>query len=210
MLTAEQCDDYDLPKTEKGYTELDALVALHPGEMERILESNILRFRDKDVHRRMAEAEQDIRTKLRAIAHEIGDEYDLSGLEARFEKGREAYQPVIEEHEALMGEYEQIKAMFEDLQERYQRRVGSALQEWEGEYWYPLQKDIDTVMEAMAEKMYEQMPDLDDYDLPEANEVELNADCIFDSTRSFVQQLIAYKRYLGLVDLDPDEALEKE
>jgi hypothetical protein len=69
VLTHEQCVEYRLPRTPlketerragkfearfgEGATELDALEALHPGELRRILEHEINRYRDRGLARRI-------------------------------------------------------------------------------------------------------------------------------------------------------------
>jgi hypothetical protein len=74
VLTAEQCRQYRLPRTPlkttvrgakawearfgEGATELDALEALHPGELRRILVSEIERYYDTTLNDRIAESRQ--------------------------------------------------------------------------------------------------------------------------------------------------------
>jgi hypothetical protein len=102
VLTEQQCTDYDLPKKPikesdkgkasfeerygEGAVELDALEALRPGELRRILIEAIAPYQDPDFDDRMAEAAGDLDARLEEIAadvvaehqqelDELGDEY---------------------------------------------------------------------------------------------------------------------------------------
>ena len=105
MLTEDQCRTYDLPRTPikksdrrkdkfekrfgRGATELDALEAIHPGEMARLLEAEIDLYLDPTLGDRMSEARWDLRRRLEKIE----------------ESAREPYVETVEELEA---EYDQI------------------------------------------------------------------------------------------------------
>ena len=94
MLTEEQCQQYELPRTplkkedpgkarfeerfgEGGGTELDALVALHPGELERILEEEIARYYDYDLDGAIEETAEDIQSDLDDINDAVHSEFEL-------------------------------------------------------------------------------------------------------------------------------------
>lgn len=80
MLTPEQCEHYRLPRTPikkserragrfeerfgEGATELDALEALHPGELAKIIESEIERYYDRDLDFRTRQAARPITAEL--------------------------------------------------------------------------------------------------------------------------------------------------
>jgi len=118
MLTPEQCEHYELPRTPikkgegtgagakaydtltarfqqthgKGATELDALEALHPGEMTRILEEAIEPYWDRNVTREIRSFNRDliqavhdaIMDQEETLREALGD-IDLSDAEAIFE-----------------------------------------------------------------------------------------------------------------------------
>lgn len=81
MLTAEQCREYDLPRTpiketEKrkdkfedrhgiGATELDAMEALHPGEMAKIIEQAIEPYFDAEAWNAAIEKNREIQERVR-------------------------------------------------------------------------------------------------------------------------------------------------
>ena len=82
-LTHEQCRQYRLPRTPmkegesraakfearfgEGATELDALEALHPGELARIIEREIRRYYDDTLDDQIAEVEGEVREELDRI-----------------------------------------------------------------------------------------------------------------------------------------------
>jgi hypothetical protein len=92
ILTEDQCQDYRLPRTPikdserrkdkfedrfgAGATELDALEALHPGEMKRIVDEEISRYIDPTLLLRSREVEWAVRDQLREIKEVVLDDYD--------------------------------------------------------------------------------------------------------------------------------------
>jgi hypothetical protein len=82
-LTHEQCIEYRLPRTPlketerraarfqerfgEGATELDALEALHPGELRRIVETEIARYYDYDLDRTVEATTADIKAELERL-----------------------------------------------------------------------------------------------------------------------------------------------
>src|SRR5262249_26090751 len=79
VLTHDQCIDYELPRSPikdegrahvfeerfgEGATELDALEALHPGELERILVKEIERYYDTSLDDEIADKAADIESDL--------------------------------------------------------------------------------------------------------------------------------------------------
>ena len=61
----------DLPRDEKGRTELDALEALHPGELKTILEGEIARYYDSTLAKRISAKAKPVRTMLNNFNAEI-------------------------------------------------------------------------------------------------------------------------------------------
>jgi hypothetical protein len=115
VLTEDQCREYRLPRTplketEKraarfeerfgaGATELDALEALHPGELERIVRAGIERYLDPDLPRRHAVALQEYRHSLRRITEAVHAQYE-------------------DDVDALRGEYADLVAAFSAWRDR--------------------------------------------------------------------------------------------
>lgn len=114
ILTAEQVNAYNLPRIpvkdsdlRKGNfeaihgeaVELDALEALHPGELARILQAAILQYIDADLQQAVNEAERDYQADLDAATQAI---------HARHAR----------ELDALRREYAEIAPLFESIRER--------------------------------------------------------------------------------------------
>ena len=103
-LTPDQCRHYRLPRTPikdsnrskdkfeqtfgVGATELDALEALHPGELARLLEAEIDNFLDGDLGRRVRLARGEEMIELNEIEAEVKAEHadEIAALEERFER----------------------------------------------------------------------------------------------------------------------------
>ncbi len=102
VLTEVQCRDYRLPRTPikeserrgarfearfgAGATELDALEALHPGELARIVSKQIERFLDPDAARAFFVAVGEHKDALRQISAEVHDHYidEIDDLEREY------------------------------------------------------------------------------------------------------------------------------
>jgi hypothetical protein len=111
VLTPEQCQKYSLPRTplkptEKragqfedrfgaGATELDALEALHPGELKKILEKKILQYYDRTLPRRTNEKCDELIKDLGEVRKEVLETDDrileLEDLERQYENLREHF-----------------------------------------------------------------------------------------------------------------------
>lgn len=111
VLTVEQVRAYQLPRTPiketerrkagfeerygEGATELDALEALYPGALSRIMEAEIGRYYDSDLVPRVRRA----RTELQLALHE---------------QQQAIIAPHAKEIETLKAEYEQLRTEFEE------------------------------------------------------------------------------------------------
>jgi hypothetical protein len=104
FLTHEQCVQYRLPRTPikegdrrathfesrfgEGATELDALEALHPGVLRRILQKEISRYYDHDLSARINEVRDQITDELHTISSEVHERHAdaLAELESERQK----------------------------------------------------------------------------------------------------------------------------
>jgi hypothetical protein len=114
ILTAEQCAHYNLPRTPiketerraaffesrhgEGATELDALEALHPGELEKILTREILRYYDPTLAERTAEAADAVEEHLEDITDTVIATYQ-DQLDA-LDDEKQALEALVREWEA--------------------------------------------------------------------------------------------------------------
>jgi hypothetical protein len=124
VLTAEQVAEYNLPRTPikdselrkasferrhgVGATELDALEALHPGTPREIVHREITRYRDGTLSRRLHQARDEIRAKLKPIEQEVHAEHaeSVAALRETYDDIRARLDAWKEQAEALQGAIE--------------------------------------------------------------------------------------------------------
>jgi len=133
ILTHEQCLEYELPrtpikKTERragrferrfgaGATELDALEAIHPGELEKILTDAIWNYRDDRLSLKVAEAKTELREDLESVRNTVLNEYrgDIKELQAEYEYLTNEFH---EKAGTLIGRIENVwQAIKEEMEE---------------------------------------------------------------------------------------------
>jgi hypothetical protein len=186
VLTHDQCIAYRLPRTPlkeserrttafearygEGATELDALEALHPGELRRILEQEILRYYDVDLDHHIEDADYGFRDELIAAHQEVLDRHadDRRGIE--------------EDYVELIS------------------RVNPELKRIREQYSGPLQEIADrfnALQQRITEELEEEAPDLDAVDWPEPEDGDEDDDPLFDSNREYIEQVNRYKRHQG-------------
>ena len=186
VLTHEQCVRYRLPRTpikksearakrfeqrfDKGGTELDALEALHPGELRRILEQEIQRYHDGDLDYRVSEAADDIQSDLNQVREAILQHHktELDAVKAA--------------HGDLVG---QCNAELKQIADRYRK---------------PLKKiagRFNRLQKTIAEELESEAPDPAEMDWPEPDDGDEDEDPLFDSTRDYVEQANRFKEHQG-------------
>jgi hypothetical protein len=117
-LTPEQCRFYKLPRipikeSERrrdkfeatfgiGATELDALEALHPGELARLLNDELDRWLDRTLGNRFAAVQADLQLGLRKIEERVYEKYaaEIAELEGGFAE--------------IVGDFEEVSSQFDD------------------------------------------------------------------------------------------------
>ena len=182
VLIHEQVREYQLPRvpikeTDKrksnfedtfgtGAVELDALEALHPGELKKIVEGHILEHRDEDLQERLNEAKNEANDKLEEEWILIEDEYEhqLNEIQENVESIVERYQERLEE----------LSAEMEDDLGPYKNSLNSL--------WQDVKKSADDIE-----------IDLPDKPTPENNTIADN--WLFDSSRDYFEQLKHYRLY---------------
>ncbi|RUU98602.1 hypothetical protein EOB36_23250 [Mesorhizobium sp. M6A.T.Cr.TU.017.01.1.1] len=133
MLLPEQCQHYRLPRTPlkkkerrgpkfearhgKGATELDALEALYPGELGRIVEREVCRYIDPTLSRRCQGAYWDITRWLDGITEEVHAPYaeQLAALTTR------QSDTLTDLQAAMEAAREELKALGEDARPLWQQ-----------------------------------------------------------------------------------------
>jgi hypothetical protein len=127
VLTYDQCVQYRLPRTPlkptesraakfearfgEGATELDALEALYPGELRRILQREIDRYRDRNLDRRIANVAKKARKVVIPIQRRV------------YARHARAIAQVEADHEALIAEIDEMRERIATLQAEFERRA---------------------------------------------------------------------------------------
>jgi hypothetical protein len=125
VLTEEQIGHYRLPRTPiketerradafeerhgSGATELDALEALHPGELEKILEQEIARYHDGTLEKRTKAKAKKVIATLDEFNEKIHAHF-----EDEIEELREEYDEVVAAHRAWLEKAEAVWHAIED------------------------------------------------------------------------------------------------
>lgn len=193
-LTAEQVERYRLPKApDKKQTELDALEALHPGELAAIVRAAVLARRDESLAERTADAAEDAQAGAdetwEASAGDLRAELDLIHANARevFERHRESEQRKRQEKDDATAELRaQIKAIEDEIDARYQ--PGDTED----------QAAIDAANDRLAQLAERVVARWDEteFNLPDVPEPDVAPDddgLLYDSRRHWLDQLTAYQ-----------------
>jgi len=182
VLTKEQVERYRLPRIPikdsdkrkanfedrygEGAVELDALEALHPGELASIVEENILRFWDSELEEKLAEAK------------------------------RKAKEELYKHWQAKIGPFQEdlddLKAQIEDITQKYQLRLEEMRKELEDEL-EPYGEAINSLRHAIQNVIDDITPNLPE--LPEPEIEEADTYWLFDSYRDYFEQLAAYQAW---------------
>ena len=194
VLTGEQVAKYNLPRVPvkdtdlrkanwerdhgKGQVELDALEALHEGELEHIIETAILNYYDPDLVGRarerrseLAKALSDERDDVLAFYQEAGDELDA-------------------DYDALRDDFDQVRVEFAELVTGFQERI-DGYQERMGN----IGKRGRELYQAIHNSLGEVDVDADDYPLPEPELPPEGDGVLYVSNRSYLTQLESYQMY---------------
>lgn len=121
VLTPAQCEQYRLPRTPlkdterraakfeerfgSGATELDALEALHPGELRKIVDREVSRYLDPTLASRISDARYSYKREVQKAEEQIHEQFDISDIERRFGSLIDRFK---EDVEALEAETEEL------------------------------------------------------------------------------------------------------
>ena len=199
VLTTDQVAHYDLPRVPvkdadrrkanweashgQGQVEMDALEALHPGELSHIVENEILTYFDPTLTDRAGDARDQ-------LTNTLDDEFQRITLSRDDDLG-----PLRAEYDGLLDEFAQTRARFAELVAQFQPELDA----YKGRL-AAIVEEAAKMYEAIAEEMGDtevEMPDLPEPDLPE----ESNS-LLYNSTRNYLDQLVYYKSYRSNGDTD--------
>jgi hypothetical protein len=202
LLTSKQVRHYRLPRIPikdsdarkghfearfgEGATELDALEAIHPGELERIIRERVDLYRASTEETReeieivTEELERHASEVRETVLDQHGDE--VAHLSTKFKRMQEAIRPHQEEMAALVAEYEaqmaeHIEAINAEVTQFYDQAE-------------PLITDI-------ASDLEDDKPDPDGLDWPAAYDANESDEQLFQSERDYVEQISFYKAHQG-------------
>ncbi len=173
VLTPDQCERYNLPRTPlketerraakfedrfgAGATELDALEAIHPGELARIVSDEVGRYIDPTLDSRTNAVRWDFSRKVGEARERVIARYDLTEVQDR-------YTNAVNDYVYEMGEIEQMT----------------------DELWPVISADL----KANA-------PMFDPAHMPQPRPATPPAEPLFDSSRDYLTQIDHYRRWQG-------------
>jgi len=171
VLTPEQCDEFQLPRTpikvtEKraarfeyqfgtGATELDALEALHPGALAEIIEKEVCRYIDPTLRARVGTTESDIYRDITEIEQTVRDNYS-------------------DEIEELENQYDQIIGEVANLEAEA------------AHLWVKMTQDLE-----------DERPNVDSSMIPKARDSDPAKNPLYSSGRDYLDQLDSYHDWQG-------------
>ncbi len=196
-LTTDQVERYNLPRVPvkdsdlrkagweashgEGQVELDALEALHPGELLRIVQRAMLGYFDLGLDNRAWDARK-------VLSRALGDEVDR----VRLAWGDE-HNELIADYTALWEDFSHTRAAFAELAARFQPQI-DAYQERLAD----IVERASNLYKAVKEDLDEVEVDMPDVPTPELPEESMAL--LYDSARDYVDQLIYYKSYRSNTD----------
>ena len=155
-----------------GATELDALEALHPGQLRKIVEKEIKRYVDPDLNAQVLAATAQVSNALAEINTGVEGEYG-----AEIERLRAEYEALAE----------QIEAFAEKAREQFEARFRARLDD--------LSERTEALFQGMRQSLRAEKPDPNEFDWPEAATGDEDPDPLFDSTRDYVEQVDRFKEH---------------
>jgi len=194
-LTSEQVQEYNLPRVPvkdtdlrkanwerdhgQGQVELDALEALYPGDLARIVEDTILEYYDPDLPQNARRE----RERLESDLDEIRDAH------------RDYHQDDID---TLNDDYQALRDDFEKTREKFAEMAGEFAPEVEA-YKERLEKIVERGQELytnLHDGLTEAVDlDIDDYPLPTPYLPQESDGTLYVSDREYMDQIEAYRVY---------------
>ena len=202
VLTRKQVERYQLPRipikqTDRrkdhfeamngtGAVELDALEALHPGVLRRIVEDAIEVYRapTRVARQEITAAAVEFGRVASRIRRDVLDQYadDIARLEADFE----AMTSAIQSEQSALAE------LADEYESRCSEHVEAINQQVAAFY-----EQARPVWQAVADHLDERKPDPDEFGWPEVEAAAETDDPLFNSSRDYVTQIDRYKLHQG-------------
>jgi hypothetical protein len=193
-LTAEQVAEYKLPRIPvkdtdrrksrfemvygEGQVELDALEAIHPGELARIVKGAILQYYDPELREKTEQAYADHEAYLERI-----NEAEHSIFQDRRDE-------LDAEYDELRKEWQAIRAKFAELTEGFKAEIEKLTGRADDIRDRAKELHVD-----VADHCATHIGELDKYEPPEADLPEEPDSQLYDSRRDYWEQLRHYKAH---------------
>lgn len=165
----------------EGQVELDALEALYPGELARIVQAAILQYYDPTLAQRANEMKAELVEALRARREDVMGDY-----QTQVDALRLRYEELVEDFDDTRDQFDDLVRDFLPRIEAYQQRLDQIKAQGR-ELYSQLASDLKETVESWI--------DLDDFPLPDPELPEEDDDLLYDSRRDYMEQLDAYKSY---------------
>lgn len=191
-LTADQISEYDLPRIPvksadlrkanfeadhgAGAVELDALEALHPGAIERIIETAILQWYDTTL---LSRARSVRRHLIAALADEHAEAIDPYSDEVT--QAADGYTELLDDFAETQGEFDDLVAGFVTDIQAYTERLAN------------IKADVSDIHERVLTDLDNVYVDLDEFPLPTPDLPEQDNSLLYSSEREYFEQLQYYK-----------------
>lgn len=191
-LTQEQVNQYRLPRipvkdSDKrkpgweqahgaGAVELDAMEALHPGELARIVTAQIRNYYDPTLQQRAWDQRRRLEAELNELRQDALETHGYSELAA--------------DYEALTDEFEDTRKAFAELVSSFQPQIDAY-----ADRLAALKARAVEVHAAVWDDLNGVAVDMDAFQLPEPELPQEPDDLLYDSRRGYIEQLGVYKDY---------------
>ena len=169
----------------EGGTELDALEAIHPGEIGRIVEAAIDRYREptRRAEREIARIESGLRREIAEIRNAViaGHATELDDLRASLD---EAQAEIAGRQAAITDALAACRATIA----KHEAAIAEKLEEW--------REDAAPVWEAIEADLEDALPAVDDIAWPQP-ELADEQEALYDLRRDYLTQVSFYKAHQG-------------
>lgn len=194
VLTADQVQEYSLPRVPvkdsdrrkanwiatqgAGQVELDALEALHPGELAAIVQSEILTYHDPGLDRRAWNQRYALTATLARERRDILEAYEA---ELAYLRG---------EYAMLRTGFAETRVRFSELAAQFQAEIDAHREHMDG-----IRQRGQQLYGKLLDEMREADVDTDDYPLPEPGLEPESGDLLYRSERGYLGQLGYYQAH---------------
>lgn len=201
-LTSEQVREYDLPRVPvkdtdkrkanwerdhgKGQVELDALEALYPGDLARIIEDTILCYYDPRLVREARQQRERLEADLDIKRAEV-----LESHHAGVDRLTDDYQKLRDDFDEIVTKFSEMAAEFAPDIEAYQARLQKVVERGQ-ELYDSIRADLKEAGDL----------DTDDYPLPSPDLPEERNGVLYLSERDYLEQLEAYNAYRHNLEIE--------